>query len=110
MAPAPACVRARLALAERQDGSVDVAITTSRARGSTVAAGRVWTPAEFVREPTSFELTVSGPPGQPRRYVQVKASALVEGHWRPLIRRELDLSAGGEERRLLGSLARARAT
>ena len=66
--PRPRRVRAKLTLVERQDGTVDVVIMTSPPLEATVAAGGVRSPAEFLRDPVSFELMVSALPGQRWRY------------------------------------------
>ena len=66
---------------------------------------RVQTPAEYLREPTAFGFMTTGPERGKWRHVRIRAGAIVEGLWRPLAERPLDLSEESEERALLAALA-----
>jgi hypothetical protein len=117
----PKRVTAKLRLRERQDGGVQVEILTSRQLES--FHHRTWigwdhkrqehiwkdhgvqTPDEYLREPSTFGFMFSGPEQDKWRYIRVSASAPIDGVMRGLVQRELDLSEGSEERRLLALLA-----
>jgi hypothetical protein len=118
----PKRVTAKLRLVQRRDGLVQIEIVTSRPlesfhrwrwigwdyerREHLWEDGGIQLPDEYLREPSNFQLTVSGPERGRWRYVDVRASAPVEGLMQNLVRRELDLSEGSEERRLLALLAK----
>jgi hypothetical protein len=118
----PKRVTAKLRLVQRPDGLVQVEILTSPRLESFhrwtwvgwdhARQEHIWedggeqTPDEYLREPSNFQLTVSGPERGRWRYIDVRASAPVEGLMQNLVRRELDLSEGNEERRLLAFLAK----
>jgi hypothetical protein len=117
----PKRVTAELRLVQRPDGLVQVEIVTSRRlesfhRWTWVGwdykrQEHIWedggeqTPDEYLREPHLFQFTVSGEERDKWRYIGVRASAPIEGLMQNLVQRELDLSEGSEERRLLALLA-----
>jgi hypothetical protein len=117
----PKRVTAKLRLAERPDGVVQFEIVTSRRletfhRWTWVGwdpkrqehlweDGGAHTPDEYLREPSSFGFMFSGPERDKWRYINVSASAPIDGVMQSLVQRELDLSEESEERRLLAVLA-----
>jgi hypothetical protein len=64
----------------------------------------VRTPAEYLREPSAFGFMTSGPERGKWRNVRVRVGAPVEGLWRILVERQLDLSEGSDERALFAVL------
>jgi hypothetical protein len=117
----PKRVTAKLRLAERGDGLVQVEIVTSprlesfhrwtwvgwdhKRQEHIWEDGGVHAPAEYLEDPSLFGTMVSGPERGRWRYVNVRASAPLEGVMTNLVQRELDLSEGSEERRLFAVLA-----
>jgi hypothetical protein len=117
----PKRVTAKLRLVQRPDGVVQIEIVTSRRleafhRRTWVGwdhkrqehlweDGGVHTPNEYLREPSTLGFMFSGPERDKWRYINVRASAPIDGVMQNLVQRELDLSEGSEERRLLGLLA-----
>ena len=114
-------VTAKLRLVQRPDGLVQVEILTSprlesfhrwtwigwdhQRQEHIWEDGGVQMPDEYLREPHLFQFTVSGEERDKWRYIGVRASAPIEGLMQNLVQRELDLSEGSEERRLLALLA-----
>ncbi|HYY33727.1 MAG TPA: DUF4253 domain-containing protein, partial [Gaiellaceae bacterium] len=114
-------VTATLRLARRPEGTAVIEIITSRrledfhpsrwVRWDHEKQEHLWedlgvrTPAEYLREPSAFGFMSSGPERGKWRHVRVRAGAPVEGLWRPLAERQLDLSEGSEERAVLAVLA-----
>jgi hypothetical protein len=97
----PKRVTAKLRLVQRADGIVRIEIVTSRR----LESFHRWTWVGWDREPSTFGLMFSGPEQDAWRYIDVRVSAPIEGMMHNLVRRELDLSEGSEERRLLAVLA-----
>jgi hypothetical protein len=114
-------ITAKLRLASRPDGTAVVEITTSRrledwhpwrwVGWDHVKREHLWedlgvrTPAEYLREPSAFEFMTSGPERGRWRWIRIRAGAVVDGLWRSLGERHLDLSEGSEERAFLAALA-----
>jgi hypothetical protein len=113
-------ITAKLRLVQRPDGVVQIEVVTSR-RLETFHH-RMWVgwdherqehnwkegqhePNEYLREPSTFGFMISGPERDKWRYINVRASAPIDGVMHNLVQRELDLSEGSEERRLLALLA-----
>src|ERR671937_985891 len=107
-------VTATLRLARRPDGTAVIEITTSLrledfhpSRWVGWDPGKqehLWedlgvrTPAEYLREPSAFGFMTSGPERGKWRNVRARAGAPVDGLWRLLVERRLDLSEGSDER------------
>ena len=118
----PKSVTAKLRLMERQDGDVQIEILTSRPLESfhhrtwigwdPKRQEHIWedhgvlTPDEYLRNPSTFGLMFYGGEPDRWRYIRISASAPIEGAMRSLEERQLDLSEGSEERRLLAVLGR----
>ena len=114
-------ITAKLRLGRRSDGTGVIEITTSRQledwhpwRWVGWDPGKqehLWedlgvrTPAEYLREPSAFGFMTSGPERGEWRHVRARAGAPVEGLWRLLVERRLDLSEGSDERGVLAVLA-----
>ncbi len=117
----PKRATAKLRLVERHDGVVQIEILTSRRLESfhrwtwtgwdPTRQEHMWEddgihmPDEYLQEPHLFQLTVSGPERGKWRYIDARVGAPVDGFMQKLAGRQLDLSEGSEERRLLGLLA-----
>jgi hypothetical protein len=115
-------VTAKLRLVECPDGRAQIEILTSprleafhrwtwvgwdpKLREHLWEDGGEHVPDEYLREPHLFRFTVSGQERDKWRYVGVRASAPVDGLMQNLVQRELDLSEGSEERRVLALLAK----